>query len=240
MDTTDNLHSLHLHEEELRAQSLAAIDTRADLRDHFQLIAEAMDAIYAFSHDYLHKTDDELTLQLLGLRLFNAAGAAVKLALSGYYQNAFHGARDILETGFLVDFLTTYPTKIPEWKAADKKARIAHFGAGIIRNALDKRDSFNGGERKKIYDLLSEFASHASYPGFGLVRDAQNLGQVGPFFDEKKLATCLTELATRLMHAAVILLVRSRARGDDKLLAARAHYLDAAKAWSAKYISKAA
>jgi hypothetical protein len=237
MDTTDNLHSSHRHEEDLRAQSLAAIDARADLRDHLQLVSEAMNMIYAFSHDHEHESDDELTLQLLCLRLFNAAGAAVKLALSGYYQNAFHGVRDILETGFLVDFLTTYPVKILEWKAADKKARIARFGPGIIRNALDKRDGFSSGARKKIYDLLSEHASHASYPGFGLVRDAQNLGQVGPFFDENKLVACVSELAIRLSHAAVILVSDHEVK-DRQLLATREHYLNAFNAWSAKYLSQ--
>jgi hypothetical protein len=237
VDTTDNLHSLHRHEEELRAQSLEAINARADLRDHFKLIGEAMNVIYAFSHDHTHETDDELTLQLLGIRLFNAAGAAVKLALSGYYQKAFDGVRDILETGFLADFLKTYPDRIAEWKSADKKARIVHFGPGIIRNALDKRDGYSSGERKRVYDLLSEHASHVSYPGFSLVMNAQNLGEVGPFFDDKKLAICVTELATRLSHAAVILV--SNHEGEDiKLLITRAHYLDAVNAWCAKYLSK--
>jgi hypothetical protein len=163
-EATENLHSLHRHEEDLRAKSLEAINARADLREHFELVSEAMNVIYAFSHDHAHGNDDELTLQLLGIRLFNAAGASVKLAFSGYYQKAFDAIRDILETYFLADFLTTYPEKIKDWKAADKKARIAHFGPGIIRNALDKRDGFSSGARKKIYDLLSELASHASYP----------------------------------------------------------------------------
>ena len=39
-------------------------------------------------------------MQLLGIRLFNAAASGMKLALSGYYQTAFQQARDIMETGF--------------------------------------------------------------------------------------------------------------------------------------------
>ena len=235
MDATDNLHSLHQHEEEVRTQSLDAINARADLRDHLRIISEAMNVIYAFSHDYEHQSDDEMTLQLLGIRLFNAACSALKLALSGYHQKAFDCVRDILETGFLLDYLRTYPDKIAEWKAADKKARIAHFGPGIIRNALDKRDGFSSGARKHIYDLLSEHATHASYPGFSLVTNAQNLGQIGPFFDQKKLAVCLTELATRLMHAAMHLVADHRG-ADRKLLATRAHYLDVINAWRDKYL----
>ncbi len=144
--------------------------------------------------------------------------------------------RDILETGFLLDYLRTYPDKIAEWKAADKKARIAHFGPGIIRNALDKRDGFSSGARKHIYDLLSEHATHASYPGFSLVINERNLGQIGPFFDQKKLAACLTELATRLMHAATHLVSDHRG-ADRKLLVTRAHYLDVINAWRDKYLT---
>jgi hypothetical protein len=55
MAATENLHSLHRHEEELRAKSLEAINARADFREHFALIGEAMNVIYAFSHDHAGK-----------------------------------------------------------------------------------------------------------------------------------------------------------------------------------------
>lgn len=172
---------------------------------------------------------------MLGIRLFNAAGASVKLALSGYYQKAFDQVRDVLETYFLVDYLTTHRVKIAEWKVADKKARIAHFGPGFIRNALDKRDGYTSGARKKIYDLISEFASHASYPGFSLVLNDKNLGEVGPFLEKTKLAAWLQELAKLLSHAAGIL-VSDHEGKDLNLLTTRAHYLEAANAWVTKHV----
>jgi hypothetical protein len=131
MAATDNLSSLHKHEEELRAQSLETIKADAALSDHWNLVAEAMNAIYAFTHDHVHESQNELTLQYLGIRLFNAAGASVKLALPGYYQKAFHQVRDVIETSFLVDYLSTYPEKIDEWRRADKKMRVAQFGPGF-------------------------------------------------------------------------------------------------------------
>ena len=106
MNAVENLHSLHRHEEELRAKSLKVIEARADLREHLTLISNSMNVIYAFSHDHEHQSDSELTLQMLGIRLFNAAGASLKLGLSGYYQKAFDQVRDTLETSFLVDYLT--------------------------------------------------------------------------------------------------------------------------------------
>jgi hypothetical protein len=40
--------------------------------------------------------------------------------------------------------------KITEWKAADKRACIAHFGPGIIRTALDKRDGYTSGSARRF------------------------------------------------------------------------------------------
>lgn len=232
---TANLQSLHQHEETLRGMSLEAIRKDSSMSEHWVLVSEAMNVIYAFAHDHPHQSDDELTLQLLGIRLFNAAGASIKLALSGYYQKAFDQVRDVLETYFLVDYLTTHPGKVQEWKAADKRARIAHFGPGFIRTALDKRDGYTSQQRKKIYDLISENASHASYGGFRLVMNAQNMGEVGPFYDEVKLKMWLEELAKRLGHAAIILL--SDFEGEDRVLdLTRAHYLATFNAWAKKYL----
>ena len=234
VDAIENMTSLHKHEEEIRAKSLAAIKASTELSQHWAMVSEAMNLIYAFAHDHPHESDDEMTLQLLGIRLFNAAGASVKLALSGYYQKAFDQVRDVLETYFLVDYLTTYPEKIQEWKAADKKKRISCFGPGIIRTALDKRNGYNSGARKKIYDMISEYASHASYPGFSLVMNDKNLGEIGPFFDEKKLVVWLQELVMRLSHGALIL-VSGHEGMDRALLMTRMHYLEVMNVWTAKY-----
>jgi pimeloyl-ACP methyl ester carboxylesterase len=91
----DNLHTLHAEEERLRDASLTLIGGREDLREHLAIVHEAMNAIFAFTQEHVQGSDDELTLQLLGIRLFNAAAASIKLALSGYYQKAFVHMRDI-------------------------------------------------------------------------------------------------------------------------------------------------
>jgi hypothetical protein len=235
MTTTDNLASLHQHEEGVRARSLAAIEADAALSDHWSLVAEAMNAIYVFTHDHPHESENELTLQYLGIRLFNAAGASVKLALSGYYQKAFDQLRDVIETSFLVDYLSTHPEKIGEWWRADKKKRLSHFGPALIRNELDKRDGYTSGEQKRIYDLISELASHASYLGISLTTTGpDNMAQVGPFFDDKKLAPWLGEMAMRLSHAAVVL-VPNPSGSDMKLLVTCKHYLEVVNKWWSKY-----
>jgi hypothetical protein len=233
MNATDDLASLFRLEEELRTESLAAINADAALSDHWTFVAEAMKAIYAFTHDHEDATENELTLQYLGVRLFNAGGASIRLGLSGYYQKAFHQVRDILETSFLVDYLQTSPEKIDEWRRADKEARIANFGPGIVLNALDKRDGYTSGERKRIYDLLSELASHPTYSGIAMTTTGPgSMVQVGPFFDEQKLTVWLHEMAMRLSPAALMLNAVSR---DLSLLAVRAHYLLVSTQWWSKY-----
>jgi len=103
---------------------------------------------------------------------------------------------------------------------------------GFIRNALDRRDGYTSGERKKIYDLISELASHASYSGISLTTTGPaKMAQVGPFFEEKKLATWLQEMAIRLSHAAVVLV----SNPDTNLLMTRKHYLEVVNEWWAKY-----
>ena len=116
-----NVAKLHEYEEQLRAESLALIAKHADLTDHWKLVQEAMNVIFAFVNEHVEVSDDELTMQFLGIRLFNAAAASIKLALSGYYQKAFVHVRDILETYFLVDYLRSNPAQISVWKTADKK-----------------------------------------------------------------------------------------------------------------------
>jgi hypothetical protein len=232
-ETRDNLDSLHQHEESLRAESLALIAKRADLTDHLALVREAMNVVWAFTHDHVHNSDDELTFQLLGIRLFNAAAVSIKLGLAGYYQKAFVHIRDIVETYFLVDYLRSNPEKVSVWKSADKRQRSREFSPRRIREELDKRDGYVTGGRKAIYDLISENASHATYRGFHLTTQG-GLGTIGPFVDEVKLQAWLEEMAKLFGHAAVVLL--SDFEGlDVRLDQTRAHYLNAVNEWGRNY-----
>ena len=56
------------------------------------------------SRDLDATTDDGLTIQLFGIRLFNASASALALMLAGYYQNSLTLLRDLLETGFLLHY----------------------------------------------------------------------------------------------------------------------------------------
>lgn len=166
MDEIQNLRSLKDYEEKLREQSLAIIAEDPGLKEQMWMIEGGMDVVMGFTKEHKKLSDDELTIQYLGIRLFNDAAASVRLGLSGYYQLAFLLVRDILEVGFLLDFFRTSPGKIREWKDADQKALMKSFRPFQIRDALDRRDGFKEKKREIAYKQLSNYAGHATYRGF--------------------------------------------------------------------------
>jgi len=105
----DNLTSLHKEEERIHADSLRLIEKNPNLHGHLSMIHGAMAIIYALAHDHANANDDELTVQYLGLRLFNSAASSLQLTLSGYYQSALALVRDIFETVALLDYMGSHP-----------------------------------------------------------------------------------------------------------------------------------
>ena len=97
---------------------MAIIESDPEFERRLEMIEKAMAIIFTFTIDHTSRTVDENTAQMLGVRLLNAAGTGLKLALSGYYQTAFHQARDIMETGFLLDYFRTSPCQIFVWLTA--------------------------------------------------------------------------------------------------------------------------
>ena len=104
MDPTANLHSLHRHEDELRARSLEAVKNDPTLSNHWALVSEAMNVIYAFAMTFRTIVTMNSRSSSSGKRLFNAGEARAL----GYYQKALDQVRGVLETYFLVDYLTTH------------------------------------------------------------------------------------------------------------------------------------
>ena len=76
MDPTANLHSLHRHEEELRARSLEAIKNDPTLSNHWALVSEAMNVIYAFAMTFRTTVTMNSRSSSSGKRLFNAGELA--------------------------------------------------------------------------------------------------------------------------------------------------------------------
>ena len=193
----ENLESLHKEEERIRTLSILEIKGNEVLKAHMDVVHASMDTLYVFTHEYKNQTEEELVIQFLGIRLFNSIASSIALLLAGYYQNSALLIRDLIETGFLVDYFLSYPSKIQQWKNSNDKERKKNFGPAEIRKALDNRDKATQKKRAQIYEFMSEYAAHPTYKGFKLIA-RQGLGQLGPFFDPRRLKVLVEEFAKHL------------------------------------------
>jgi hypothetical protein len=189
-----NLASLHAGEEFLRGKAISLIAVDERLKLHLTIIEAAMDLA-----DVLRQFDtadeDLKVVQLLGMRTFNAFGAGMKLALSGYSQNSALILRDVLETVFLIDYFAGDRTLIERWRFADKKARLRDFKPVKVREALDARDGFTENKRFAMYEMLSELAGHPNMKSAFMMRPQRDGDAViGPFVETTTLEAVISEM----------------------------------------------
>jgi hypothetical protein len=231
----ENFSRLHDGEEFLRSKSIDAIERSEDLLAHGHVIERAMDLIDYCCHQHLARNDDELTIQLLGIRMFNASASAIKLLLSGYYQVSALQQRDLLETIFLLDYFTTNRALISAWRQADEQARRRNFGLVIIRKALDDRDGFMERKREKAYKLLCELAGHPTYTGFRMLAPKPGGdAHCGPFFEFTTLKAVYEELARLLVQAgAMIMQFFPDGRKHDREM--KTSFMKAQAHWAEKF-----
>ncbi|WEX89294.1 hypothetical protein PZN02_001857 [Sinorhizobium garamanticum] len=191
----ENLISLHAGEEAVSRSSLELISGDEDLLLHVLMIERVMDTLQFYRVSYDEETEEQLIVKLLGARLFNALGSAMKLLLSGYYQAAAMHIRDILETSFLLDYFSTDRQLIERWKAVPEDQRNKEFGPVVVRKALDQRDGFKEMKRAEHYKLLCKLAGHPTFEGLGMLRPAPGEdAHMGPFFVPALLVATIQEL----------------------------------------------
>ena len=135
----DFLHEGEGGEESIRRLTKAEIGASDTLLQHFSAVAESVIVIDHFARGHVGTGDDELTIQHLGIRLFNCAAGAVQSLLSGYYQNSVVFQRDLVEVTFLLDYFRSNKDHISEWRRSPQK-----FTPQVVRKALDRRDDFKG------------------------------------------------------------------------------------------------
>lgn len=198
-DTNDdaippNLASLHAGEEFLRGKAIGLVAGDGRLRLHLAITEAAMDLADVLRQ--FETADEDLkVIQLLGMRTFNAFGASVKLALSGYGQNSALILRDVLETVFLIDYFAGDRTLIDSWRFADKRARLRDFGPVKVREALDARDGFTDKKRFAMYEMFSELAGHPTMKSAFMMRPQRDGDAViGPFMETTTLEAVVSEM----------------------------------------------
>jgi hypothetical protein len=232
---SEKFESLHTGEEVTRRESVAAIIKSETMALHVKTLEAALDLIDHFTRQYETAEQDALTLQLLGVRVFNTTGSALSALLAGYYQTATMQMRDVLETWFLLDYFGIDAGRIQQWRTLPEKERRKLFGPVDIRKALDARDGFKGMKRAEHYRILSSYGAHPSPESFRLYRrDANGLAIIGPFFEETSLASLLAELAKIVVGAAITFGRMFEIRGRHDQLA-RLDFLDAQGLWSERF-----
>jgi hypothetical protein len=192
-----NFEELHKNEKEIRTISILEINSQPHLKDHSDMLDVSLAVIRLFFMEYRSKNEEELIIQFLGARLYNSIVAALNLLLSGYYQCTTMIQRDILETGFLIDYFSKFRAEILKWKVCSEDERKKFFGPAKIRTKLDEWYGFKSQKRKQAYQLLCSLASHPSFQGFKLI-SKNKLVRLGSFFDEKLLRETLEELVKRV------------------------------------------
>ena len=125
MSVPENFRLLHRREEDLRARAEALVEANPRFAFHLLVVERAINLADMFrqvpTEDENHKV-----LQVLGMQVFNAFCASVKLALSGYGQASAVLLRAAVETIFLLDLFSS-----------DKSARVlAHRRASRARTRV--------------------------------------------------------------------------------------------------------
>lgn len=231
----DNLDGLHTLEESIRKQSLDYLNHDSRLHEHYAMSAISINVIHILAITHQKISENELTIQKLGLRLFNNGATAIKLGLAGYYQGALDIIRDNIEVSFLLDYLLTWPEQIPVWSKASSKERKSNFSPVKIREALDSRDGFTEKKRQETYKIFSEYATHATFDGFKLlVSKETNLHTIGPFFDTALLDTTICELARHQCYVAAIF-IQHFPETTIEIINGKTGFLLYANDWRAKY-----
>jgi len=228
----ENLESLNKEERDIRTQAILHINSEEILKDHLDIVYASLDMIMDMT-GHKSQSEDEQIIQYLGARLFNSIVSALNQALSGYYQGSFIFLRDILETGFLLDYFTIDKSKIADWRDCTDRERYNKYKPGIIRKALDDRDGFEGKKRGKVYQIMCEYAAHPTYPGFTLLAP-DGYVKTGPFFNEKYLKSAIEDLAKYVPNFVVIYISHFKNR-SPQILRADMDFLDKIKEWAKKY-----
>ena len=199
----DNIKGLFQNANMLEKKTLLAIENDSDLLSHVSIVEKSMNVFHIESIDPTNSiNEDQETIRLFGMRLFNGCGAALKLAANGYYQNSIIITRDLLETTFLMQYLEFNRSEISVWRMVDDKERKKRFSPVVIRKALDMKDGFEGKKRAESYSLLSRLGSHPTYDGFRMLAPKGHKHHCGPYFDLSVLKPVIEEIVKPAGQAA--------------------------------------
>lgn len=221
-------------EQALRGKSVEAIIADDQLFLHLTVIEAAMDLIDVFRQSSDGNDPDRRVVRLLGIRVFNALGAAHSLMLAGYYQNSSVILRDVLETVFLLDYFTRDQTLIERWRTLDDREREKQFKPFAVRVALDKLDGFTSRKREKLYKEFCALAAHPHPSGFAMLRPGGMDAHCGPFLDPSALEAVISEAGRLAVQAGGVVAFFMPEQWSPGF-AARMHMVEVSAKWMATF-----
>ena len=181
---------------------------------------------------------DQETVQFLGARIFNDLASAYGEMLRGYYQVAAAIQRDVMEVVFLLGMFDREPKTIKEWTESDHKVRRKKFKPVDVRKFLDTFDGFTGGKRGQAYQMFCEYAAHATWAGFTLMRPTGGKVTIGPFFDAKLMKAVLVELVQLAAQAGNNFISFFDIDEDVDALGVKLHRLEVTSVWAERYLGR--
>jgi hypothetical protein len=182
------------------------VGSNQELLDHLKLFHRSFECLNQCLRNHPYSDDAEaLVIIRFMARVFNTAGACLKLVRAGYFQPAFAMVRDLLEIEFLADLFIRDREYLRRWISADAKVRKNEFKQVAVRDILDKFDGNTQKKRAKAYALLSTHATHVDPDGFQII-SPDSLTQIGPFPSEKIRVALFQELAKHLQFVCIHLL----------------------------------
>lgn len=201
-DIPENILTINQQADKLTEQTLLRIGGDATLAAHLRLVHDSLDVIYSITKNLPNSNEEnQLQLRFLGARLFNSGAAAIRLALSGYYQCSASISRDVFETDTLLEYFLSDSQRLVNWVRCSSDERRSWFGIKPMLDAINKSQPGMADERYGKYRLLCEFATHPTKDSPRLLA-VDGLVNVGPFFNQPILTALLEELAFRLAAAA--------------------------------------
>lgn len=228
------LEALHKQEQENRTRSVLHINADKSSKEHLETVYASLNTLFELTISYENQTDDELTIQALGIRLFNSIVSSLEMLLAGYYQCSVMLQRDILETGFLLDFFSIDGSVISAWARSTREERLERYSPSKTREALDRRDGFTKERRKETYLTMCEYATHPTYQG-NVMLAPNKLAKIGPFFDPNYLVFLVQELAMRVPYFTLIYSGHFK-QLPTRFSEVRAGFVDKLKIWSERYL----
>lgn len=234
-----NLSALESVERLMQQRSVAHIEADEALIDHIELIETVMTHIDHFSKLDSTGDLDKETVQLLGARVFNDLASAYGQVTKGYYQIAAATLRDIMEILYLWGWFDRDPTKVTEWREADDAARRKIFAPVKVRKFLDDFDGFTQSKRGAAYKMFCEYAAHATWQGFTLMRPTGG-GQVqmGPFFDAVLMKAVIEEMAQLASQIGNYFAGFFSMEGDVVSLETELNRLEITSVWAETYLGR--